>query len=1361
MNSIIVLDSSDEEGSPIKKKRGAKKNQPPQTTPVTTLTPMARVNPVKAQNIDVMVKKATPSLANDNFKIQLPSKRPIQQNSQNDLAPEKRVRRVKPTTIVRSNDEEWIKRQNTTPQWNGGENSKATPSIISKSPLNVVKNNPTRVVKSPTLSAGPSSVRSPQNNLNRTIPTQPVVKTPTNMLRMPWNEKNPKPSSPPVVTKLKEQPKTLPIPPVINKNIIATVKDPNVPSVLSSSPVFSKNSVTIRRIVVNDDRQKAVPLAKSITQATPNSKAPIVNVNVNTPNIKKSPITQTIEVDPLKITNKNISNSSIKVTPIKTSASPTTTATPGKQISVGLKKNPSANSELAKNYQHLSTKRIESSTKPANEDPIAIVSTAPAVLVPTSTPSVKKLVNVELPMKPTTAPTVPVISKVFGSGVSNKVPNEEQPLIHLGTSMTKNQIKQPEMKSTTTTVTHKPLVSPSIINRPSGLIVTPITCNIVTTTTTTPTYNIPTNITPPTSNRSGTSKQSKTSTNRNRSALQMAAQAEQALASMFSMFPPGGFIGNSQMMYDMDPSGGAFINPACIPNRPIRTMETSTFPTVSSPGFHMNYSNFSGGSITPVMSPGPSASPTYNSGRSSKSPVTSTITRPSSATRSPASYMGISIDVDQPIPPMSPPVYNMNHTPFNGDPFNFMRNPHNIPSPSFSPVRSTRSPLSAGGPKANSKGVVESTKLASSSPMFHKDLDNFVKNPFNYPQTPNNNKSTPPAFSNGPIISLDSPPKSENRVKSPVQGESYKSSSINPISSPAQSVVSDVSSISEQSTTPNDKEKLSLSDKVEVEKCEKQTDENVVENKMNETKEEDEKVKDVEKEPLNPEFEALLNKCREVDSSEDMNKLIESKLIRYYYSVHPDFVRSRGFKKAVVAATESITKNTDLVYYHLRPVVEELKARKKSKAIVMTNDEISAVTTENEKEGIEDKVRNRQIRRLNKGLYILTRKIHKLENAEVDLEDENSTYLIVERYKKRACEIYDKICDLTGESKHALRQVKKPITFKDTEYPKFNKVLEAFVNKTREFPDFVDVLRMLEFCNDRYNFGLIKEEMTSIAQGAFIKIGKLLQSRRKADLYETVSHFTSDLEDPAEKDPLLLAKLTENEKNQTTIGSVIEKYAREQIRRKADLSSVSDDDVTNSSESGDSEEDKKEEDIKLVKMKKRKKKIISNETNKDNDKKKISKKDGDENNDKDKDEGERERECEDDDKHVEQDKRKDEDKSDETCKNLNVPTTNGIDSPPTKPETTASAIMSQSVPLASTSAAFRTSPPHAFESPEASPRPISPLLPTCTSSLKILSVTSLNDTTTTSSSPKQNNDIIKPATVVGSADEIVISDEDL
>jgi len=61
------------------------------------------------------------------------------------------------------------------------------------------------------------------------------------------------------------------------------------------------------------------------------------------------------------------------------------------------------------------------------------------------------------------------------------------------------------------------------------------------------------------------------------------------------------------------------------------------------------------------------------------------------------------------------------------------------------------------------------------------------------------------------------------------------------------------------------------------------------------------------------------------------------------------------------------------------------------------------------------------------------------------------------------------------------------------------------------------------------------------AEDAFVKVGRLLQARRKTDLYETVTHFTANAKDPAASDAALLAKLNENNKKQTKISDILEK----------------------------------------------------------------------------------------------------------------------------------------------------------------------------------------------------------------------------
>ncbi|XP_033173843.1 titin isoform X1 [Drosophila mauritiana] len=337
--------------------------------------------------------------------------------------------------------------------------------------------------------------------------------------------------------------------------------------------------------------------------------------------------------------------------------------------------------------------------------------------------------------------------------------------------------------------------------------------------------------------------------------------------------------------------------------------------------------------------------------------------------------------------------------------------------------------------------------------------------------------------------------------------------------------------------------------------------------------------------PFTTEYAALLRLCREVDKSADMERLVKGELTQYYYSAPESFVMSCGFRNLVTTAMAMIQNESYLVYVHLKYVLDELASRRLTKIFptvraippasqfplpptsftpkqpAMLNapeqqtvmagreqdDESEEVTLVNVQTiSSEDRRRNERIRHFYRTLHAITKRIKMLEEAEVDLNDEDSSYLQLERFKKRACQIYEKICDLKGESKSVRRQLKKPIHFKDSDYPHFNNSLSAFVNRMQDFPDYHDVLQILEQCNKEKELGLAKYEMKRIAYDAFNKVGRMLQSRRKNDLYETVTHYTANGKDPASSDPELLAKLKENNKKQTKISDILEKYALEQ-----------------------------------------------------------------------------------------------------------------------------------------------------------------------------------------------------------------------
>lgn len=275
------------------------------------------------------------------------------------------------------------------------------------------------------------------------------------------------------------------------------------------------------------------------------------------------------------------------------------------------------------------------------------------------------------------------------------------------------------------------------------------------------------------------------------------------------------------------------------------------------------------------------------------------------------------------------------------------------------------------------------------------------------------------------------------------------------------------------------------------------------------------------------ELKNLIRACRSAESSAEMKLIIKSKLLKYYHSVHPDYVISKRFLETLKETTKEINREPHLVFSKLKVIIEELDVRRKSKAAVFNNGEAAAV------QGTGDETKDAHLKKLHKALLKAKRTILDLEEAEVDWDDDdNSAYLKKVRWEKRAVDIYKKICELTGESSHAHRIVKKPITFKGTDFPAFNKKLQKMVNNKGSFPNFLKVLQCLDFCNRSHKFGLTPDQIKRIAQDAFEKLGKKLQERRRSDLYETTTFYlgAENAKDPAKDNPELRVQLEKNKK---------------------------------------------------------------------------------------------------------------------------------------------------------------------------------------------------------------------------------------
>ncbi|XP_065510798.1 death domain-associated protein 6 [Caloenas nicobarica] len=177
----------------------------------------------------------------------------------------------------------------------------------------------------------------------------------------------------------------------------------------------------------------------------------------------------------------------------------------------------------------------------------------------------------------------------------------------------------------------------------------------------------------------------------------------------------------------------------------------------------------------------------------------------------------------------------------------------------------------------------------------------------------------------------------------------------------------------------------------------------------------------------------------------------------------------------------------------------------------------------------------RQIRYLENLLRVYTGEIRRLQERELDLaelDSADSTYLQESRLKRKMMRIFERLCQLKRCSSLTGRVIEQRIHYRGTRYPEVNRRIERFINRPDAFPDYGDILKVIQKASARHGLGLAPRQMESMAQDAFREVGNRLQERRHLDLvYNFGSHLTDQYRpgtDPALGDPVLAKRLRRN-----------------------------------------------------------------------------------------------------------------------------------------------------------------------------------------------------------------------------------------
>ncbi|XP_025831289.1 death domain-associated protein 6 isoform X2 [Agrilus planipennis] len=252
--------------------------------------------------------------------------------------------------------------------------------------------------------------------------------------------------------------------------------------------------------------------------------------------------------------------------------------------------------------------------------------------------------------------------------------------------------------------------------------------------------------------------------------------------------------------------------------------------------------------------------------------------------------------------------------------------------------------------------------------------------------------------------------------------------------------------------------------------------------------------------------------------------------------------------KEVAASIECKYSESDLIDLIAAIKLNKKQAKENPSMILVYYDKIyrelkSAYYTKNYDTNPK---KEKNIRALEKAIYNLRKKISALEEAEVDFdEDENSSYIKMQRYRERAAQLYKRYCGYINENPYKGRPSYSRLDISCSKFPEINRAIDKHFRNKDLFPTYYDMEKLIKKCIERHKLELSKTELNEEVKTCFKKLGELLQARRKRDLGSVHCSYLENLMDPAKDDPDLDKKLKENgEAGEKRINQICEKYVQ-------------------------------------------------------------------------------------------------------------------------------------------------------------------------------------------------------------------------
>ena len=357
-------------------------------------------------------------------------------------------------------------------------------------------------------------------------------------------------------------------------------------------------------------------------------------------------------------------------------------------------------------------------------------------------------------------------------------------------------------------------------------------------------------------------------------------------------------------------------------------------------------------------------------------------------------------------------------------------------------------------------------------------------------------------------------------------------------------------------------------------------------------------------------LDSFLESCRSRLPQSEF-QAVEKKLLKNLTKLDPKYLNNNSLKSFIIRKWSLVNSDQDSLYVHVKEVLEELK-KFRSESSVSSGDtsemsdqeliktqtkkkiQLTTLTTSVVKEpeagdeedepspssdwesvtetesSTQKTASSKHIRKLEAALAACAKQVKKCEEAEIDWEkDDDSNFLMADRWKKKYMAIYFKLAEYNGLSKSLERSSDKKFCFNESNFPAINRKIEKFVNRTKSFPDFWDIKKQIESINTEDSLHLSEMQIHNEAEKIFISVGRRLKKRRNIDDGSVMFSYLNPAEsDPALKDAELDSKLIMLGKEaKERIEKVFEEYTEKQAAG-----------VKNNDEDSETEEEEDEEE---------------------------------------------------------------------------------------------------------------------------------------------------------------------------------------